>query len=244
MVFVHGGPIRQMRDGWHPADTYAFFYGVQQVLAHRGVVGLLVNYRGGIGYGREHNRGLYRGMGHNELGDVIAGARALGALPYVDPGRIGIWGISYGGYLVLHAMAQFPGVFAMGVNIAGNYARLDAIGWKDRTYPGYADYKLTCLGNEAERRRASPQTHRQGITGPMLHLHGTEDEAVAFEQLHRIIADSVALGLEFDAQAYPGESHFFRRPETWRDALRRIDGYIHRYLQVPPARPGEEEGEV
>lgn len=243
LVFVHGGPIRQMRSGWHPSPTYAFFYGVHQVLAQRGVVGLLVNFRGGLGYGKEFSRGLYQGMGRSELGDVISGAHALVKERNVDPERIAIWGISYGGYLVMHAMAQFPEVFSCGINIAGNYDRLGAIPWKDKRYPGYSDYKLACMGEGPVLEHLSPRNHREGLrkAGPMLHLHGTEDEAVDFEQLHTIIADSVDLGLRFEASAYPGESHFFRRPETWRDAMRRMDHLLERSLGIAPQNGREEQ---
>ncbi|HEX6630959.1 MAG TPA: prolyl oligopeptidase family serine peptidase, partial [Gemmatimonadaceae bacterium] len=100
IVFVHGGPPRQMLLGWHYSDYYANTYANNQYLAAKGYVVLSVNYRLGIGYGDDFHRPPHAGArGAAEYQDVKAAAEWLARQPDVDPQRIGIWGGSYGGFL-------------------------------------------------------------------------------------------------------------------------------------------------
>jgi dipeptidyl aminopeptidase/acylaminoacyl peptidase len=98
VVFVHGGPPRQMLLGWHYRFYYANSYAVNQYLASRGFIVLSVNYRLGIGYGHDFQVPEQAGTrGASEYQDVLAGGQYLRSRPDVDPARVGIWGGSYGG---------------------------------------------------------------------------------------------------------------------------------------------------
>src|SRR5207237_2569705 len=100
LVFMHGGPIRQMMLGFHYIDYYHNAYAENQYLASRGYAVLSVNYRLGIMYGRhfrEAPNSVWRGSA--EYKDVVAAAKYLQSLPEVDAGKIGLWGGSYGGLL-------------------------------------------------------------------------------------------------------------------------------------------------
>ncbi|HEY2482712.1 MAG TPA: prolyl oligopeptidase family serine peptidase, partial [Caulobacteraceae bacterium] len=120
VIFVHGGPPRQMLLGWHYMDYYSNSYAVNQVLAANGFVVLSVNYRLGIGYGRAYQHPEHSGpAGASEYQDVLAGARFLQSLKGVDPARIGIWGGSYGGFLTAMALARNSDVFKAGVDMHG-----------------------------------------------------------------------------------------------------------------------------
>ena len=120
VVFVHGGPERQMLLTWHYMDYYSNAYAVNQVLASRGFVVLSVNYRTGIGYGHDFNFPARWGpTGASEYQDVVAGARFLQHDARVDPKRIGIWGGSYGGYLTALALARNSDIFKAGVDFHG-----------------------------------------------------------------------------------------------------------------------------
>jgi dipeptidyl aminopeptidase/acylaminoacyl peptidase len=120
VVYVHGGPPRQMLLGWHYSDYYSNCYAVNQYLASRGFVVLSVNYRLGIGYGYEFHQPPNAGSrGASEYLDVQAAARYLQALPQVDPARIGIYGGSYGGFLTAMALARNSDLFAAGVDLHG-----------------------------------------------------------------------------------------------------------------------------
>src|SRR2546425_5670880 len=120
LVYVHGGPPRQMLLGWHYMYYYANDYAGNQLLANRGFIVLSVNYRLGIGYGlafQDPERAGPRGAA--EYLDVIAAGKYLQSRSDVDPKRIGIWGGSYGGYLTALALGRNSDVFAAGVDIHG-----------------------------------------------------------------------------------------------------------------------------
>ncbi|MBU6478538.1 MAG: prolyl oligopeptidase family serine peptidase, partial [Xanthomonadaceae bacterium] len=122
MIFVHGGPPRQMLLGWHYMDYYSNSYAVNQYLATHGFTVLSVNYRLGIGYGHAFHHPPHWGpTGASEYQDVVAGAKYLQHLPGVDAARIGIWGGSYGGYLTGLALARNSDIFKAGVAMHGLY---------------------------------------------------------------------------------------------------------------------------
>ena len=118
IVYVHGGPPRQMLLGWHYSDYYANAYAMNQYLASRGFVVLSINYRLGIGYGYEFHRPPNAGaQGASESLGVKAAAHYLRSLPQVDAARVGIYGGSYGGYLTALALARNSDLFAAGGEI-------------------------------------------------------------------------------------------------------------------------------
>src|ERR1051326_3776538 len=120
LVFMHGGPVRQMLLGWHYLYYYHNSYAMNQYLASRGYIVLSVNYRSGIGYGRAFRLAQHRGArGASEYQDVVAGAKYLRSREDVDQKRIGLWGGSYGGYLTALGLARNSDIFAAGVDFHG-----------------------------------------------------------------------------------------------------------------------------
>ncbi|MFA6083853.1 prolyl oligopeptidase family serine peptidase [Mucilaginibacter sp.] len=117
IVYVHGGPQRQMLLGWHHMDYYAVDYAMNQYLASRGFVVLAVNYRQGIGYGYDFHKPVKPGANYM---DVKAGGTWLATQPWVDTARIGIYGGSAGGALTASALARDSKLFKAGVIIHGN----------------------------------------------------------------------------------------------------------------------------
>ena len=102
IVFVHGGPVRQMLLGYHYMHFYHVAYAVNQWLASQGYVVMSINYRSGIGYGKSFRTAPNTGgRGNAEYQDVLAGGKYLQSRPDVDPNRVGIWGLSYGGVLTV-----------------------------------------------------------------------------------------------------------------------------------------------
>ncbi|HEY8203121.1 MAG TPA: DPP IV N-terminal domain-containing protein, partial [Pyrinomonadaceae bacterium] len=120
LVFMHGGPVRQMLLGWHYLYYYHNSYAMNQYLASRGYLVLSVNYRSGIGYGRGFRMAQHRGArGASEYQDIVAGAKYLRDRDDVDKKRIGLWGGSYGGYLTALGLARNSDIFAAGVDFHG-----------------------------------------------------------------------------------------------------------------------------
>ena len=120
LVFMHGGPIRQMMLGFHYMDYYHNAYAMNEYLASRGYAVLSVNYRLGVMYGRafrEPPNTVWRGAA--EYKDVVAAARYLQSLPEVDADKIGLWGGSYGGFLTAMGLAKNSDLFKTGVDFHG-----------------------------------------------------------------------------------------------------------------------------
>jgi dipeptidyl aminopeptidase/acylaminoacyl peptidase len=240
LVFVHGGPSRQMRYGWHPMHSYAVFYAFNQLLLQQGYVVISVDYRGGTGYGLDYEQANYLQFAQGDVDDCVAGAEHLKALPFVDPARVGIWGLSYGGYMTLAALTKRPDVFAMGINIAGIWDFEQWARWIHDRNPGLpVTFERRWGGPKAEAnaeayRQMSPKNFASGLRAPLLNLHGTADANVDFAQLDAIVRDCTALGKDFAALHYPEETHMFTKRVTWEDAFRRMVAAFDRYLRCEP----------
>ncbi len=236
LVWVHGGPVRQMRPGWNPLRSYALFHGFNQYLVGQGYVVLSINYRGGIGYGRDFRQALFHKMGVDDVADVVGAGNYLKALPYVDADRVAVWGLSYGGYMTLHSLTQYPDVFRCGVNIAGIWDFPQWTKWADKRYgKGTGSFKVY-FGGEPELspdlyRQGSPRTFAKNMKAPLLNVQGTADMNVDFPQMDRIVEDLVDLGKDFEVLYYPNEVHTFAKRKTWMDAMPKIKRFLDRHLQ-------------
>ena len=115
---MHGFGDGQNYLGWQ-VGSWRMYYAMDQYFSRRGYVILTVDYRGNSGYSRGWATGSYADPGGTETGDVNAGADYLKTLPYVDGDRIGVWGLSYGGYMVLQSLVVDPLLFNCGIDVAG-----------------------------------------------------------------------------------------------------------------------------
>jgi dipeptidyl aminopeptidase/acylaminoacyl peptidase len=213
LIFVHGGPPRQMLLGWSYMDYYTHAYAMNQYLASRGFAVLSVNYRLGIGYGRAFQHPAKAGSaGNSEYQDVVAGARFLQALPQVDPARLGIWGGSYGGLLTAHALAHDSDIFKVGVDFHGVHD------WS--LYPGkvtrpqryeQGDYEAAMKAAFA----SSPEAALAGWRSPVLLIHGDDDRNVRFDQTVDLARRLAAQGAPFEELILPNEIHGFLRYDSW-----------------------------
>jgi len=229
VVWVHGGGTRQNRYGWHPRRADALFYSFHQYLLQRGYVVVTVDYRGSSGYGKEFRQGHYRDLGGMDLDDVLAATRYLRRLEEPEIGRIGVWGISYGGFLALQALVQAPGAFDAGIDVAG------VADWADWAVdPGglWIEGRLGPLAANPELyRRSSPIHFIDRLSRPLLILHGTADRSVPVLQTFKLTDALVRAGKPFDVTIYPGEEHAFVRARTWRDAFARIEEFFDAHLR-------------
>ena len=170
IVFVHGGPARQMLLGYHYMQFYHWAYGINQWLADQGYVVLSVNYRSGVGYGRSFRTAPNTGgRGNAEYQDVLAGGKYLQSRPDVDPDRVGIWGLSYGGVLTAQALARNSDIFKAGVDLAGVHlwgSSLDPESVSFKSSVDRRDRRLEVAGPARARRRRPqrrvPADHRAG----------------------------------------------------------------------------------
>ena len=227
LVWIHGSGSDQNFLGWHPG-SYRMYYSLCQYLAQQGYVILTPDYRGSSGFSRDWSTGVHMGIGVNDTADVAAGADYLKTLDYVDPNRIGVFGLSYGGFLTLQAMTVDPTLWRAGVNVAG------VVDWA--TYgAGYTTPRLgTPVQNPEIYRISAPILHMDKLERPLLVLHGTNDRNVSFADSLRLFDVLIKLGKPFESQIYPGEIHFFRRDIVLRDAWKRIEDFFDRTVKNGP----------
>ena len=208
IIYVHGGPPRQMLLGWHYSDYYTNAYALNQYLASRGYVVLSVNFRLGIGYGYDFHRPPNAGaQGASEYQDVKAGAEYLQRLPQVDAKRIGIYGGSYGGFLTALALARDSKLFAAGVDIHGvhNWTAERAAPLLENRYEKIPD---------AQRAldvawQSSPVSSISTWKSPVLLIHGDDDRNVRFSQTTDLVRRLEKAGVVFEELIIPDDTHHF-----------------------------------
>lgn len=220
VVFLHGGPRRQMLLGWNYQSYYHNAYAFNQYLANRGFVVLSVNFRSGIGYGLNFREALEFGAtGARDFQDVEAAGRYLQARPDVDPARIGVWGGSYGGYLTAMALARSSNMFRAGVDLHG-------------VHDWAVEYDLGPTDPLAKTAfDSSPMAFRSGWKSPVLLIHGDDDRNVKFNQTV-VLADALRQQkVDIQELIFPDEVHEFLLWRHWREAYEAADAFFEKYLR-------------
>ena len=232
IVFVHGGPPRQMLLGWHYSDYYANSYASNQYLASQGFVVLSVNYRLGIGYGRDFQHPRNAGArGASEYLDVLGGARYLRSLAQVDGSRLGIYGGSYGGFLTALALGRNSDVFAAGVDIHGVH---------DWTGERAALLLVPRYERAADTQHAldvawksSPVSSVATWKSPVLLIHADDDRNVRFNQTVSLALRLQKKGVNVEELIIPDDTHHMMRHANWVTVDSATAAYFTRKFAVP-----------
>jgi dipeptidyl aminopeptidase/acylaminoacyl peptidase len=213
IVFVHGGPVRQMLLGYHYMQFYHWAYGINQWLANQGYVVLSVNYRSGIGYGRSFRTAPNTGgSGNAEYQDVLAAGKYLQTRSDVDPNRIGIWGLSYGGVLTSQALARNSDIFKAGVDLAGVHL------WGSSLDPDAVSFKSSTVGAI------------DGWKSPVLLVHGDDDRNVAFQQTTGLVQLLRQRDVYFELIVFPDDTHESMLHSRWMYTLGRMETFFRKFL--------------
>jgi dipeptidyl aminopeptidase/acylaminoacyl peptidase len=232
VVFVHGGPPRQMMLGWSYMRYYSNAYALNQYLAAHGFVVLSVNYRRGIGYGWDFQHPEGGGWaGSSEYQDVAAGGRYLQSLPEVDGARVGIWGGSYGGLLTALALARNSDLFKAGVDFHGvhDWARIlmeETTDPRDHVERGDRDEAIRTAW------KASPVADVEHWTSPVLLIHGDDDRNVRFHETVDLARRLEAKGVDFEELVIPDDIHDFLRYANWLKADEATAEFLARKLKA------------
>jgi dipeptidyl aminopeptidase/acylaminoacyl peptidase len=226
IVYVHGGPPRQMLLGWNYSDYYSNAYASNQYLASLGFVVLSVNYRLGIGYGYDFHRAPNSGInGAAEYLDIKAAGQWLQKLSYVDASKIGIYGGSYGGYLTAMALAKDSKIFAAGVDIHGVHD------W------GIASNIMTRFNNKTEKAPdyqqaistawlSSPVAYINTWKSPVLIIHADDDRNVRFNQSTDLINRLEKKGVPYETMMIVDDTHHWMK---WENAVK-VYGAVAEYF--------------
>lgn len=200
LVYIHGGPRRQMFLGWHFLDYYFYDYIVNQYLASKGFVVLAINYRMGTGYGYEFQNPANAGtLGASEYLDILASGKWLQQQAHVDPDRIGVFGGSYGGYLTAMALGKNSDIFRAGVDIHGVHNR------RRGTPSGQAPEDLEKAIEISWD--SSPSKYVDTWTSPVLIVHSDDDQNVNFSQSIDLYNRLTDQGVEMEVLAIPDDTH-------------------------------------
>lgn len=229
VIFVHGAGYAQNAHRYWA--SYYREYMFHHLLASRGYVVLDPDYRASAGYGREWRTAIYRHMGGKDLEDVLDGARFLAEKQKVNPGRIGVYGGSYGGFITLMAMFTSPDTFRAGA------ALRPVTDWAHYNHP-YTSNILNEPQKEPDAyRRSSPIYFADRLKGALLICHGMVDTNVHFQDSVRLVQRLIELRKEhWELAVYPVENHGFEQETSWADEYKRILRLFEDHLRGRPAR--------
>jgi len=223
LVWVHGGPAAQALPNWRP-DLQAFL--------SMGIAVLVPNVRGSTGYGRHYTELDDRELRLNSVADLASAHRWLSARPELDGGRIGIMGQSYGGWMVLAAVTEYPELWAAGVDFYG-IAR-----WKtffERTGPWRVGHRAAEYGDpvrDAELlERLSPLNRADKIRCPMLVAQGLTDPRVPPYESEQIVELLRERGVPVEYLTFPDEGHGFTKRDNRRRVYAAVIAFFGRYLR-------------
>jgi dipeptidyl aminopeptidase/acylaminoacyl peptidase len=204
IVFDHGGPVRQMLPGFHYMEAYTNLYESNQYFANHGFVVLSINYRSGIMYGHDFRQAKHVGpRGGAEYQDVLAGARYLQKRADVDKNRLGIYGLSYGGYLTALALARNSDIFKAGVDYAGVH------NWAS-TIDLDMGQSVGSVGTPEQRKiayDASPIASVAMWRSPVFVSQGDDDRNVEFSQGVDMVTRLRDRGVDVQTMVFPNETH-------------------------------------
>ena len=227
IVFVHGGPPRQMMPGYHYMQFYHWAYAVNQWLASQGYVVLSVNYRLGIGYGRSFRQAQNtNARGNAEYQDVLAAGKYLQTRADVDPARIGIWGLSYGGLLTSQALARNSDLFVAGADFAGVHLYGSSL---DTTSVSYKSSAISAIDT---------------WKSPVFLVHGDDDRNVDFAQTVGLVQLLRARGVYYELEVIPDDLHESMLHRNWVGTFNHMGDFLHRFVwkkEVASANGGNRE---
>jgi dipeptidyl aminopeptidase/acylaminoacyl peptidase len=215
VIFVHGaGYLQNVHKWW---SSYYREYMFHNLLVDNGYTVLDIDYRGSAGYGRDWRTGIYRHMGGKDLSDQVDGAKFLVEEYNIDPDKIGIYGGSYGGFITLMGLFNYPGTFTSGA------ALRSVTDWAHYNHGYTSNILNTPVEDPKAFRQSSPIYFAEGLEDNLLILHGMIDDNVQFQDVVRLAQRLIELGKDhWEFAVFPVERHGFVEPSSWTDEYKRI----------------------
>ncbi|MBS1853445.1 MAG: S9 family peptidase [Acidobacteria bacterium] len=236
IVYPHGGPYQ--RDDWGYNDD-------AQLLANRGYAVLQINYRGSTGYGKKFLQAAFRERGGKMSTDLLDGKNWAVQQGYADAKRSCIYGVSYGGYAVLVAVAFTPEEFVCGVEA---YGASNLVSLLQSFPPWWSLYRLQWerrVGYAKEEeflKSRSALFQVQNIRVPLLIGQGVNDPRVAKSESDQMVAALRKNGKEVTYIVFPDEGHGFVRPENQERWYAAVEAFLAKQLggrAEPPGTDGD-----
>ena len=220
VVYVYGGPhAHNVEASWHwysrSWETY---------MAQKGYIVFILDNRGSENRGREFEQATFRQLGQIEMLDQMKGVEYLKSLPYIDINRLGVHGWSYGGYMTISLMTNYPDVFKVGV--AGG----PVIDWQWYEVMYGERYMDTPQQNPEGYAKTSLIAKAGNLKGKLQIITGYNDKTVVPQHCLSFLDACIKAGTQPDFFAYPGEEHNMRGHASVH-LHERITQYFEDYLK-------------
>ncbi len=220
VVYVYGGPgTRNVDARWHYASRSWETY-----MAQKGYLLFILDNRGSSERGLEFEQATFRHLGQEEMKDQMQGVAYLKSLPYVDATRLGVHGWSYGGFMTISLMTNYPDVFKVGV--AGG----PVIDWKWYEVMYGERYMDTPQTNPEGYEQTSLINKAKNLKGKLQIIMGMNDPVVVPQNTLQFINACTEAGTQPDLFVYPGEGHNMRGHKSTH-LHERITQYFEDYLK-------------
>ncbi len=220
VVYVYGGPHAHNVDArWHYASRSWETY-----MAQKGYLLFILDNRGSENRGKDFEQVTFRQLGQEEMKDQMKGVEYLKSLAYVDTTRIGVHGWSFGGFMTISLMTNYPDVFKVGV--AGG----PVIDWKWYEVMYGERYMDTPQTNPEGYRKTSLLYKAKNLKGKLQIIIGLNDPVVVPQHAFTFLKACIGAGTQPDFFVYPGEPHNMRGHQSVH-LHERITQYFEDYLK-------------
>ncbi len=222
IMWVHGGPVGQTRANFRPD---------MQMLLAQGFAVLMPNVRGSSGYGRAWTMSDDVEKRLDSVVDLAHGREWLASHPAIDAGRIGIMGQSYGGFMVMSAITEYPDLWRAAVNY---YGIADFVTLLAGTGPWRRNHRAAEYGdperNAALFARISPIHQVDRIAVPVLIAHGTRDPRVPIGESEQYVTALRERQKQVTYLTFDYAGHGFIRPDDRRRIYRAVAEFFTAHL--------------
>ncbi len=223
LLYVYGGPHSQMvQNRWLGGISLW-----EEMMAQKGYIVYVQDNRGTSNFGAEYEKAIHRQCGQAEMADQMEGINMLKSLPFVDSDRIGVYGWSYGGFMTISLMTNYPETFKAGV--AGG----PVIDWKWYEAMYGERYMETEATNPEGFRKTSLINNADKLKGRLLICQGAVDNTVVWEHSLSFVQTCIERDVQLDYFPYPCSEHnVYGR---WRiHLMEKITNYLDENLQRRP----------
>ncbi len=220
VIYVYGGPhARNVEARWN-----WYSRGWETYMAQKGYLLFILDNRGSKDRGRDFEQATFRHLGQEEMKDQVKGAEFLKSLPYVDADRIGVHGWSFGGFMTISLMVNYPDIFKVGV--AGG----PVIDWSLYEVMYGERYMDTPQDNPEGYEQTNLIRKAKDLKGKLQIIQGMNDPTVVPQHCLQFIHECNIVGTQPDFYVYPGEPHNMRGHQSTH-LHERITQYFEDYLK-------------
>ena len=220
VIYVYGGPHAHNVDArWHWGSRSWETY-----MAQKGYITFIIDNRGSENRGRDFEQATFRQLGQVEMKDQMKGVEYLQSLSYVDTTRMGVHGWSFGGFMTISLMTNYPDVFKVGV--AGG----PVIDWKWYEVMYGERYMDTPQSNPEGYAKSSLIHQAKNLKGRLQIISGLNDPTVVPQNAYSFLKACIAAGTQPDFYVYPGQGHNMQGHQSVH-LHERITRYFEDYLK-------------